>query len=249
MSRLRVATLNTWKNEGAYRRRLELIASGLAALDLDIICLQECFAAPSAHTAREVACALGYNWAFLPARRKSRVFEGRETDSVSGLAVLTRFHLRAADALALPGHPLDPDRSAQIVDLDHKRGTLRVVNLHLTHVRDALGEEVRTAQIESVLAAALGDSPVLIAGDFNALPSHAPVQRVLTKPGADGGPEPPEAWAESFAGLAIDHVLLIDASGAWRVTARRSALHGPDVTDDVAPSDHGAIIVDLEQRA
>ena len=40
---MRIVTLNTWKNEGEYERRLDLMAVGLGDLRADVVCLQECF--------------------------------------------------------------------------------------------------------------------------------------------------------------------------------------------------------------
>jgi len=40
---VRIVALNTWKNEGDYRRRLRLMRDGLAELAADVICLQEAF--------------------------------------------------------------------------------------------------------------------------------------------------------------------------------------------------------------
>jgi endonuclease/exonuclease/phosphatase family metal-dependent hydrolase len=256
VTRLRIATLNTWKGDGDYPRRLELMRAGLAALNLDIICLQECFAAPDAgaHTARELAHALNCAWAFLPGRRKMRAFEGRDMDSVSGLAVLTRHPILAADAIALPVHPLDPDRSAQIIDILLANGVVRVVNLHLTHVRDAAADEIRRAQIAAALDAACtpGGPPVVVAGDFNMPPNTQAFREMLHRPGADAGPLPPEAWARTISvgahGAAIDHVVLIDPAGTWRMTNRETALTDSDPESGAAPSDHAAVVVELFRR-
>jgi len=76
---MRIVTINTGKCDGSYRRRLELLAAGLAALDPDVVALQEAFVAcdGSADTAAYVARRLGLHASAARARRKPRTVEGR----------------------------------------------------------------------------------------------------------------------------------------------------------------------------
>jgi endonuclease/exonuclease/phosphatase family metal-dependent hydrolase len=48
---MRIVSLNTWKKEGDYSRRLPLMRDGLAAMAPDVVCLQECFFADGFDTA------------------------------------------------------------------------------------------------------------------------------------------------------------------------------------------------------
>ena len=116
---MRIVTLNTWKNEGDYARRLGLMARGLQALGPDVVCLQECFAAQGFDTACALGKALGLFVAAQPARSKIRPHAGRPTLSTSGLAILSR----------------SSPAAAQRLDLVTPAGDLRLLNLHLTHLR------------------------------------------------------------------------------------------------------------------
>ena len=40
----RIVTLNVWKCDGAYKARPHAMTSGLATLNADVVCLQQCFA-------------------------------------------------------------------------------------------------------------------------------------------------------------------------------------------------------------
>lgn len=68
--RMRIATLNTWKNEGDLSARLAAMAAGLRVLAPDVLLLQEVFrtADGAADTGRDLAAALGLALAYAPAR-------------------------------------------------------------------------------------------------------------------------------------------------------------------------------------
>ena len=60
-TRLRIVSLNAWKNDGDFPARVALIAEGLARLNPDVVCLQECFATEDGEVdvAHDLAAALG----------------------------------------------------------------------------------------------------------------------------------------------------------------------------------------------
>ena len=126
MSTLRIVTLNTWKCDGDYARRVVLMADGLRELNADIICLQECFAGGGVNTAARLAATLGLRAHLAPARRKARTFGARRVISTSGLAILTRGVARAVDVCALIADPRDGQRIAQRLDLEHDGAPLRI---------------------------------------------------------------------------------------------------------------------------
>ncbi len=153
MAEITVLTLNTWKCDGDYLKRLALLRHGIAALRPDICLLQESFAAGALgwDTAEHIAEALAYRVAYAPARDKERVIDGRPVRSQSGLALLTRGRINASQTVSLPDTPEDGERIAQIsaVTIDGKR--LLVVNLHLTYLLDR--DELRQAELAATLAA------------------------------------------------------------------------------------------------
>jgi endonuclease/exonuclease/phosphatase family metal-dependent hydrolase len=243
---MRIVTLNTWKNEGDYPRRLELIARGLQALSADVICLQECFSGGGWDTARFIADALGLRLLARPSRFKERPLVGRPCPSTSGLAILCRAMPLDEDAIALPDDPRDGRRDAQRLDLAVGDARLRVLNLHLTHLRD--GAALRERQLETALAWADDGSAdgVVVAGDLNARRDQAELSAL--------GRAAPRRQGPTLRGRAleepvqpIDHCVLLPTP-AFQV--RRSGVvldwGGPG---ECAPSDHAGVLLEIERRA
>ena len=177
---MRIVTLNTWKNEGQYERRLALMAKGLGELAPDVVCLQECFQADGFDTARHLADTLRLDAAVAAARHKLRAHQGRRIESASGLAILRRNGALASGRLALPSDPADGERIGQWADV---APGLRVLNLHLTHLSGPQAASLRKAQLERAMSAARRPGcGLLVAGDLNATaqaPELAPIAATL----------------------------------------------------------------------
>lgn len=241
MRRLRVVTLNTWKNDGDYPARLTRIADGLAALAPDLVCLQECFVGGGHDTARFLADALNLDLHPAPARAKVRELHGAPVDSTSGLAILTRLPGRA-DTLALTSHPADGERIAQRFTTRRQR----ILNLHLSHLRGDMGATLRRRQLDEALdwARRDGGGSLLVCGDLNAGrgdPEFGPLDV------AAAGEELGSTLHVVSDGRAIDHAILLDP-GDLDVSRRFRALATPD-GDGRYPSDHAAVVVDLNSEA
>ena len=234
---MRIVSLNTWKNDGDYDRRLPLMRDGLAAMAPDVICLQECFVADGFDTAAWLAAELGLQHHAAPARTKRRRHQGLELISSSGLAILVRGPAVSA-ARALPSHPDDGERIAQRLDLLGLARPLRVLNLHLTHLRDAAA--LRAAQLAEALDWAVPDDgcALVVAGDLNAAaddPALSPLglsPHPSTLHGARIGEQRPGA-------AAIDHCRLL-YPGLWRQGRALRGCDSPDA-DGWFPSDHAAV--------
>lgn len=247
---MRIATLNTWKNEGDYPRRLRLMAEGLRALQADVICLQECFAGGGHDTALYLALALNLAASVRPARAKARRHDGGMIDSTSGLAVLSRAPVLAESMLPLPSHEADGERIAQRVDLEAQGLRLRILNLHLTHLRGPAFAVLRGRQLKEALAWALGtgDVGLVVGGDLNA-PATAPELGPLNTAGSLALPTMlgPAVSYPAPHGPAIDH-LLLQVPGGWRADQIFRALDQPDAEGWFA-SDHAAVVLDLSPAA
>ena len=241
---MRVVTLNTWKNEGDYPRRLRLMAEGVAALNPDIVCLQECFVGAGRDTAATLAAALGLRLHAAPARAKLRAHEGRLVRSTSGLAVLGPQQARSG-VLPLPDDPADGERIAQRLDLTVCGRPLRLLNLHLTHLRGEAAASLRGVQLRTALDWARGDlaGALVVAGDLNAAAGSPELAPLPARP-APSTLQAPRGDGQAHEGQAIDHCCLVQA-GAWRAVARRVALDEVD-PDGYRPSDHKAVVLDLE---
>jgi endonuclease/exonuclease/phosphatase family metal-dependent hydrolase len=244
---MRLVTLNTWKCDGAYSRRLAAMEAGLGALAADVILLQEDFWAPDfdLHTAGRLAQALGLTCHSVPLRKKDRVVEGAIVSSFSGLSVLSRFPVLWDRTVDLPTHPDDGERSSQAVCLESSAGPLLVINLHLTHLAEA--EEIRRRQLAATLQAARDGTfcGVVVGGDFNTGPDglraaqddgFADVRRLL------GG----QHFSTLQDGSAcLDHFLIRTVpEPVFRPTAVTEAMRASEC-DGFAPSDHLAVVLDL----
>lgn len=179
---MRIVTLNTWKNEGLYLRRLQLMGDGLREMAPDVVCLQECFAAEGFDTAGGLAAELGLVAHEASARRKVRRHQGRDLDSTSGLAILARTQ-GVADRLDLASHPADGERIAQRLDLEVEGRPLRILNLHLTHLRGADGLNPRPGALQG---GRIGEAPMgLAAIDHCVLHRPGPWREVAAVRGLD----------------------------------------------------------------
>ena len=237
---MRIVTLNTWKNDGDYMRRLELMAASLRDLRADAICLQECFTGGAADTAGHLACKLSMHATQQPARAKLRMHEGGPILSTSGLAVLSRDRPTGADWLALTADARDGERIALRVDL---ACGLRILNLHLTHLRDAAA--LRSVQLAEALAWARSgrSGPTMACGDLNCAQDDPEFAALRAAAGEDPGPTL-HAHRDRNGGRAIDHGVLVDPGGL-SVRRRFLALQDADARGRF-PSDHAAVVIDLD---
>jgi len=167
MSSLRVVSINTGKGDCAYRRRVELLGSGLSALSPDLVLLQESLksADGSLDTTRQLARRLSLQASFVPARFKRRDVEGDWLDTWSGMGLLSRAVPDQVWPVVLPQDERDGERVALVA----RFGELGVANLHLTHLRGDDALRLRRKQIETLLLSELllEAKQVLIGGDFN----------------------------------------------------------------------------------
>ena len=241
--RLRLVTLNTWKGDGAYARRLTAMASGLAALSPDVVALQEALMAPEPgyDTAAHLATSLRMTAASLPLRRKSRMVEGRRVESTSGLAVLSRLPIRAQRHAPLTTDPRDGERAVLIVDIEAPGRTIAVACVHLTHLPDADGQ--RRRQWREVEAAVAGSAAAaIVAGDFNAPIGAFDLGSFADSRQACGEHETATLVEDPAA--CIDHVLFTNGRGLT-ATGWRTALGSPPPGCAAAPSDHLAVVADF----
>lgn len=253
MTVLRALSLNLWKNEGRFVDRMKRITAGLLAADADVVALQECFTAPSlkVDAADELAERCGLSLTRAAQRDKLRHHGAAQVDSRSDLAVLTRNPVTKTETFSLPNDPRDGPRSLLIVTLDWDGRPLRIGCTHFTHLAD--GQELRRQQADETLALMLNRpaETAILMGDLNAN-AAAPELAVLMNHRRLHPDSAAQATAASGAGQtggAIDHVLLYPAAGEAWTSYRRVIL--PPSRDDPAsgPSDHPAILCELDRTS
>jgi len=220
---IKIVTINTWKCDGDYRPRMAVLAKQLAALKPHIIACQECFVNREVNTLKFLAESLNMNKVYLPGRRKNRYFEGKMTDSESGLGVLSVYPLAQTGFTSLPGNPADSDRKGQRVVANLPTGEkLTLTNVHLTHLNEP---ELRNAQAESLATIVSADKHNqyhLICGDFNALIDSPEVRTFRKLSGAidcyeaGEGAEPRYSLVDPFKQgrrICVDHILSMPLQG------------------------------------
>lgn len=259
----RVATLNIWNRQGPWQQRLPLIRNGLAALDADVIGLQEVLGFPGMPSqADEIAAGTGWHVHYAPAWH----IGGGLT---YGNAILSKYPLLDVAVLPLPAPEGLDTRSVAFARVDLPHGPMPVFVTHLTfqhHLGHARCEQVR-ALVEHVrtLATVDGPPPVLM-GDFNADPDSDEMRflRGLTSLGATSvyfadcwtttqaeGPgftydrKNPYALRSREPSRRIDYVYVRgpDRSLRGEPLSARLALDQP--VDGVWPSDHFAVVAEI----
>ena len=226
----------------------------------DMVALQECFQADwaNADTAGWLAMHGGLHAAQVQARRKQRLFEGSLVPSSSGMAMLCRQPWLAHQALPLPSNAADGGRLAQIVTLEAGQHTVRVANLHLSHLPGAEGAELRALQLNAVLKhlQSLGAAgATLLCGDLNSeLSSPGIAECMASRWGLVDTftlanlPREATFFNDQAQGQVLDHVLLAPSLSTCQVSVRSAATvlrcDRPDA-DGVTPSDHSGLMVEL----
>ena len=254
----RIVTYNTWKCEGLYRDRLDWMGQGLQALAPDILCLQEAFDCPErgVDTARHLSDLLGMGAEVLLARRKSRQFEQDCRISRSNLAILSKRQTSRGQDIKLPEHEEDRDRWAMQVTVSVRPGLrLRIINTHLSHLKGEAGTALRRAQAErlSHLCQADETETVVLCGDFNdqwESPSLAPLRQIdwwSAEVEQEGGTFIGARAGVYAASRRIDQVQVTTRSERYvKLVHRFPALNMPIGPEQEHPSDHAALVVDLE---
>lgn len=167
---LSIISLNTWKCDGDYDNRLEIMRSQLKKLNYSVIALQECFATTdySYNTAQWIAEGLQMNCFFYPIRRKERLVHHQYLDSFSGLAILSKFPFDQKHVIDLPSTPEDPERAAIAITFLYNNVKITIANLHLTHIRNST--TIRNQQFKKIVTDdCMNDAKAirLFCGDFN----------------------------------------------------------------------------------
>lgn len=233
---LHVATLNLRNIADRWPERISLLLADMAALQPDVIGLQECVFAVQQDRILGAAGDGHYE--------SRRAWAGRPE---YGNAVLGRLPLELGDGERLD---LGRNRSALRVGVSPSSGAgfdFVVTHLHHLPADEAVREEQTTA-LASWLARS--DGPLVVVGDFNADPAE-PAYRVMRDAGfrsahvEANGAEPPVTWPSGIQAPGIDDdgepgcLDYIWVRGAITVESCRLAFDRPAIGDPTLyPSDH-----------
>ncbi|MFJ4784473.1 endonuclease/exonuclease/phosphatase family protein [Streptomyces sp. NPDC088794] len=271
---MRVMTWNLWWRFGPWAERQKAILAVLRETDADVVGLQEVWAADGENLAGWLAGELGLHWTWAPSPASDRWQRriGRPGVEV-GNAVLSRWPVVEQDVLRLPApEESDDGRLALYARVDAPGHQVPFFTVHLTsqlHLSALRGRQV-TALAEFVAAHRSGtDFPPVVTGDFNAAPDSDEVRRFAGTRTAPVVPRqvffdaweyadpstPSTTWDHAnpyvHPGLGpstrIDYVLVggpAGPDGIGTVRDVRRTGHGP--VDGVWPSDHAAVVADLQ---
>jgi endonuclease/exonuclease/phosphatase family metal-dependent hydrolase len=225
--RLRAATYNVRACRGTDGRRSEeRIARVIAALNVDVIGLQELDRnrrrSGLVDQTRVLADSLGWHGYFHAALQIG--------DEEYGDAILSRYPMRLRQARELPSVKtrICPESRATIwMEIETPCGTVHVINTHL-----GVGRRERLMQTELLLGPDwLGRvdprDPLVLLGDFNSIPGSAPfksLSRSLRDVRTFLSPPPPlRTYPTRFPFLALDHIFINDRLTATSVAVVRNA--------------------------
>ncbi|UCC74177.1 MAG: endonuclease/exonuclease/phosphatase family protein [Gemmatimonadota bacterium] len=205
---LRVVSFNAWAlpvtiPSQEKRRRLRRLPEALAALDADVIVLQELF---DVRGRRHLLRQLCPPYLTTPDALETRRILGLvPADTAGGTLVLSRFPITGGRFLphSLGGGTKVDERlgrkGALIVHLETPVGELTVFAVHLYAGTKPQDTRVRIAQLEPLLEhldAEAAGNPVLLAGDINTSPTVG-----YPEPPGPGNPYTPEYAALAGAGF------------------------------------------------
>ncbi|MFI0038430.1 endonuclease/exonuclease/phosphatase family protein [Streptomyces mutabilis] len=262
---MRVVTWNLWWRFGPWAERQKAVLAVLRELRPDVLGLQEVWSTDDgAGLAEWLAGELGLHCAFAASEAPGR-WQRRIGDDTVGIgnAVLSRWPVTERAALRLPAPAeLDDGRLAFYARLDAPGHPVPFFTVHLnsgTRAR-AVRREQAASLVEFVAAHRHGTAfPPVVTGDFNA-PPKSPEVRLLragglhdawdhadpAAPGATWDAANPYIPHPPVPGIRIDHVHVgpPGPGGLGAVRAVRRAGDGP--VDGVWPSDHAAVVADLD---
>ena len=246
MDRLHVATLNILNLADRWWERLPLILSDMAALQPDLLALQE------------VVYVMGQDRLIGSAGEGSyRAVRGWAGRPEYGNSLLVKAPLEATDVERLD---LGLGRSAHR-SLVRLRGgsTVLVVVTHLHHTVDGAAErDAQAATLLEWLDAAPAADVAVVMGDFNADPQEPTYARMIAAGfrsalAEANGTEPAVTWPSGLQAPAMDTdgdpdcLDYIWVRGAVKVADARLAWDRPDPTDSTLyASDHLGISAHLE---
>ena len=277
---MRVLTWNLWYEFGPWESRQLAIRRVIEREDPDVICLQEVFCTRTSTStysfADRLANELGHHSVtsdgpWFP-RRESTV-AGEET--AMGNAIISRWPIESHGQITLPGKDDDAGyRKAVHARIATPWGSWPIVSTHLNHRFDE--SAVRLRQVDALadlIVEMRGDSatdlPVVVGGDFNAVPDSDEIRRltgrtttrhanlVLSDVWEQCGDGTGHTWRSdnryqsdaNWPNRRLDYVFVSWPRPKPMGHPSRAWLTGVEPEDvdglSVQPSDHAAVVVDL----
>ena len=250
-----IATLNTWKCDGDYFKRLEVITKELQILQPHILLLQESFQTSDNQidTSRSIAKRLGYFYVSSRSRFKNRKVNNVLTDSYSNVSIISKYPIINRYIFSLPSNEADGGREAIAAEIEIGNKRLMVISVHLSHLRD--GAELRKQQLFHIF-----DQPflrgsfdgVFIGGDFNCTMNDLYIAQLENKyfeiEDTFVYKKANDELICTFSTRKIDHILQLWSKAAKKLEILDSKIifHSIDTEYGVKASDHNGVLVEIE---
>jgi endonuclease/exonuclease/phosphatase family metal-dependent hydrolase len=262
---MRVMTWNLWWRHGPWRERASAIVSVVVEQAPDVLLLQEVWGENGTSAAHELAERLGFHAAIT-----DNTIGGREHAGIHN-GIVTRWPLRDVVSHPLPRLSGAPGHRRALSAVVHApSGSWPLVSTHLDYRFD--DSAVRQVQAEALLRIVAGvrgdpevDPPVIVGGDFNAVPDSDEIRLltgrraaavhnlVLTDSWEQVGDGPGVTWRSdnpyqadsAWPNRRLDYVFVSWPRPKPFGNPLRAWLAGTDPVDGVWPSDHAAVVVDF----
>jgi endonuclease/exonuclease/phosphatase family metal-dependent hydrolase len=225
--RLRILTYNIHHGEGTdgkvdYQRLSEMIVG----LKPDLVAVQEVDKETSRVDGVDQAALLGQLTGMNVVFGAAMPFAGGHY----GQAILSRFPIEDTKTYPLP-FMFDQEPRALIEATVVPENGLPKLVFAGTHLSNVSGD-TRVQQVKEIRKKLRGreDTPVILAGDFNARPGSSPMETML---GND--------WIDATAPESVIDYILLRRQDGWRVREIKTV-------DDRIVSDHRPVLVELEWR-
>jgi endonuclease/exonuclease/phosphatase family metal-dependent hydrolase len=266
-------TWNVWWRFGDWERREQPIVRVIEETSPDILGLQEVWATAEDNQAERLSRQLGLYWAWAASPAPER-FQRRIGDATIevGNAIMSRWPIVSSVSRSLPGSSVDEGRTALITLVDAPSGPIPFVT---TQLAPTVGQSaLRCEQVRALTRYLIDEVPEtnpILTGDLNAEPDSDEVRLLgghKTAPAVPGlvlldawrYAEPdvrqwtwdrrnPAVRATGEPNARIDYIFLAyRPSTAPTLYVRTARLAGDAPSEGVWPSDHAAVVADLEGR-
>jgi endonuclease/exonuclease/phosphatase family metal-dependent hydrolase len=267
-------TWNVWWRFGDWERREPSIVRVIQETSPDILGLQEVWATDGDNQAERLSRQLGLHWAWAPSPAPEQ-FQQRIGDTTIqvGNAILSRWPIVSSVGHSLPGSGADEGRTALMALVDAPSGPTPFVTTQLASTVGA--SALRCEQVRALTRYLVDDVPEtatpIVTGDLNAEPDSDEVRLLgghKTAPAVPGlilldawRYAEPDArqwtWDRRNAAVRatgepnsrIDYIFLgYRPPTPPTLYVRTARLAGDAPSDGVWPSDHAAVVADLEGR-
>jgi endonuclease/exonuclease/phosphatase family metal-dependent hydrolase len=264
-------TWNLWWRFGSWRTRLGAIRAVLHAQRPDIIGLQEVWDDGKNNLAAQLSDELGCFFSWSPALNTDR-WRGRAVDPAVkvGDAILSRWPITSEDQLRLPEGNVDEGRTALFASVDVRGVRVPFFTTQLNSAPDQ--SSLRCEQVSALanfVAERRGKQfPAIVTGDLNAEPDSDEIRMLCghktsgavqglvlvdawryaesTDPGWTWDRKNPHVEETGEPSARIDYVLVEPPCDGRSGRVKIVRVAGNETIDGVWPSDHAAVVVELE---